>query len=160
MTIFKSVPSFSPCLTGEIYVDFLENELSALLENVYLREREELVCQYNGVSAFFDYSIRITPKYLVEHICGNFTEAEMWEAIRAAFFFSTITLEIAHRATRNIIRKAEICLQEWGRTSNNSCIKMQKWIGPTGIRFLKNAPYCLLQNGMEIIALYQFFATK
>ena len=57
-----------------------------------------------------DYSVGVTSKYLVEHICGNFTEAEMREAIRAAF--STITLEIAHRATRNIIRKAEICLQE------------------------------------------------
>jgi len=49
----------------------------------------------------------------------------MREAILATF--NTITLEIAYRVTRNIIRRAEICLQEREKkTSNNSCIKMQK----------------------------------
>ena len=41
------------------------------------------------------------------------TEAEMREAILAAF--NTITPEMAYRATRNIIRRAELCLRERGR---------------------------------------------
>ncbi|KYN18781.1 hypothetical protein ALC57_08895, partial [Trachymyrmex cornetzi] len=136
-----------PRLTGETYVDFLENELPALLEDVPLREREELIFQHDGAPAHFsrqarhvldtrypdrwmgrggpiiwparspdlnvlDYFIWGHIKDLVEHI-RNGTEAEAREAILAAF--NTITPEMAHRATRNITRRAEICLREGGR---------------------------------------------
>jgi len=51
---FQIGPFFlPPRLTGEIYVDFLENELLAFLEDVPLREREELIFQHDGASAHF-----------------------------------------------------------------------------------------------------------
>jgi len=43
----------------------------------------------------------------------NGTEAEVREAILAAF--DTITPEMAHRATRDIVRRAELCIRERGR---------------------------------------------
>ncbi|KYQ48387.1 hypothetical protein ALC60_12568 [Trachymyrmex zeteki] len=59
-----------------------------------------------------DYFIWGHIKNLVEHI-RNGTEAEAREAILAAF--NTITPEMAHRATRDITRRAEIYLRERGR---------------------------------------------
>jgi len=59
-----------------------------------------------------DYFIWGYIKDLVEHRRDS-TEAEVREAIRAAF--NTITPEMAYRATRNIIRRAELCLREEGR---------------------------------------------
>lgn len=51
-------------------------------------------------------------KNLIEHQ-RNGTENEVREAIVAAF--DTITPDMAHRATRNIVRRAELCIQERGR---------------------------------------------
>jgi len=59
-----------------------------------------------------DYFIWGYIKDLVEHRRDS-TEAEVREAIRAAF--NTITPEMAYRATRNITRRAELCLREEGR---------------------------------------------
>src|SRR5436190_4754 len=131
----------------EIYVNFLENELPALLEDVPLRDKVELIFQHDGAPAHFSRQVRrfldahyperwigrggpiIWParspdlnvldyfvwghiKDLVEHRRDS-TEAEMREAILAAF--DTITPEMAYRATRNIVRRAELCSQEQGR---------------------------------------------
>ena len=49
---------------------------------------------------------------LIEHRRDG-TEAEVREAILAAF--DTITPEMALSATRNIIRRTELCLRERGR---------------------------------------------
>jgi len=57
----------------------------------------------------FNYFVWGHIKDLIEHIRSD-NEAEMREAILATF--NTITLEIAYRLTRNIIRRAEICLRE------------------------------------------------
>ncbi|KYN04667.1 hypothetical protein ALC62_04460 [Cyphomyrmex costatus] len=138
---------FPPRLTGQTYAGFLENELPILLEDVPLREREELIFQHDGAPAHFsrlvrdvldtrypdrwmgrggpiiwparspdlnvlDYFVWGYVKDLVEHIRDG-TEAEAREAILAAF--NTITPEMAHRATRNITRRAELCLRERGR---------------------------------------------
>jgi len=51
-------------------------------------------------------------KDLIEHRRDS-GEAEVREAILAAF--TTITPEMAYHATRNIIRRAELCLRERGR---------------------------------------------
>jgi hypothetical protein len=59
-----------------------------------------------------DYFVWGYIKDLVEHRRDG-TEAEMREAILAAF--NAITPEMAHRATRNIIRRAELCVRERGR---------------------------------------------
>ncbi|XP_067214134.1 uncharacterized protein [Linepithema humile] len=55
-----------------------------------------------------DYFIWGYIKAAVEH-CRNGTEDEVREAIIAAF--NTITPDIAHRATRQIVRRADLCLQ-------------------------------------------------
>ena len=59
-----------------------------------------------------DYLVWGHIKDLVEHMRDS-TEAEVREAIFAAS--NTITPEMAYRATRNIVRKAELCLRERGR---------------------------------------------
>jgi len=60
-----------------------------------------------------DYFVWGHVKDLIEHRRdGN--EDENREAILAAF--NTITPEMAHRATDNIVRRAELCLRERGRT--------------------------------------------
>lgn len=51
-------------------------------------------------------------KSLIENY-RNGTANEVREAIVAAF--NTITPEMTHRATRNIIRRAELCIREGGR---------------------------------------------
>lgn len=51
-------------------------------------------------------------KNFIEHRRDG-TENEVREEIIAAF--NTITPEMAHRATRNIIRRAQLCVQERGR---------------------------------------------
>ena len=59
-----------------------------------------------------DYFLWGYIKGLVEHRRDG-TEAEVREAILAAF--NTITPEMAYRSTRNIIRRAELCVRERGR---------------------------------------------
>lgn len=59
-----------------------------------------------------DYFVWGHIKDLVEHRRDG-TEAEVREAILAAFV--TITPEMAYRATRNIVRRAELCSREQGR---------------------------------------------
>lgn len=59
-----------------------------------------------------DYFVWGHIKDLVEHRRDG-TEAEVREAILAAF--ATITPEMAYRATRNIVRRAELCSREQGR---------------------------------------------
>lgn len=59
-----------------------------------------------------DYFVWGHIKNLVEHRRDG-TEVEVREAILAAF--NTITPEMAYRATRNITRRAELCLRERGR---------------------------------------------
>ena len=51
-------------------------------------------------------------KSLIEHR-RNDRENEVREAILAAF--NTITPDMAHRATRDIVRRAEYCIREGGR---------------------------------------------
>ena len=59
-----------------------------------------------------DYFVWGHIKNLIEHRRDG-TEAEVREAILAAF--DTITPEMALSATRNIIRRAELCLRKRGR---------------------------------------------
>lgn len=59
-----------------------------------------------------DYFVWGYIKDLVEHKRGG-TEAEVREEILAAF--NTITPEMAYRATRDITRRAELCIREGGR---------------------------------------------
>lgn len=59
-----------------------------------------------------DYFVWGHIKAKVEHR-RNGTEAEVREAIIAAF--NTITPDMAHRATRQITRRAELCIREEGR---------------------------------------------
>jgi len=145
---FQIGPYFlPPRLTGDVYTRFLENELPALLKDIPLREREELIFQHDGAPAHFsrqardflnarypgkwmgrggpihwparspdlnvlDYFVWGHVKDLIEHRRdGN--EDEIREAILAAF--NAITPEMAHRATRNIARRADFCLRERGR---------------------------------------------
>jgi len=58
-----------------------------------------------------DYFLWGHIKSLVDHMRDG-TEAEAREAILAAF--DTITPEMAYRASRNINRRAELCLQNRG----------------------------------------------
>ena len=58
-----------------------------------------------------DYFVWGHIKNLIEHRRDG-TEAEVREAILAAF--NTITPEMAYRATRNIVRRAELCSREGG----------------------------------------------
>ncbi|EZA47970.1 hypothetical protein X777_14653, partial [Ooceraea biroi] len=51
-------------------------------------------------------------KNVIEHQ-RNGTENEVREAIVAAF--NTITPDMAHRATRDIVRRADLCVRERGR---------------------------------------------
>lgn len=56
---FQIGPYFlPPRLNGAIYAEFLENELPALLEDVPLREREELIFQHDGAPAHFSRQAR------------------------------------------------------------------------------------------------------
>jgi len=92
-----------------------------------------------------DYFIYI--KNLVEHKRDS-TEVEVREAIRAAF--NTVTPEMAYRATRNITRRAELCLREEGKTLNNFCIKCKKsGLDLLGIPLKKNASCYLPQGGND-----------
>lgn len=59
-----------------------------------------------------DYFVWGHIKAKVEHVRDG-TEAEVREAIVAAF--NTITPDMVHRATRQIVRRAELCVQERGR---------------------------------------------
>lgn len=59
-----------------------------------------------------DYFVWGHVKDLVEH-CRDATEEEVQEAILVAF--ASITPEMAHRATRDIVRRAEFCSREHGR---------------------------------------------
>lgn len=59
-----------------------------------------------------DYFIWGHVKTLVEH-CRDRTEDEVREAIVEAF--NSITPDMVHRATQQIVRRAELCLQERGR---------------------------------------------
>ncbi|XP_067209021.1 uncharacterized protein, partial [Linepithema humile] len=140
-------PYFFPSrLNGDIYAEFLQNELPVLLADVPLNMRVQLIYQHDGASANFRRRVRdllnahyperwigrggpITwpprspdlnvlnffvwgyVKSLIKN-CGNGTENEVREAIIAAF--NTITPDMAHRATRDIIRRAEFCIQERG----------------------------------------------
>ena len=138
---------FPPRLNGQLYADFIENQLPILLEDVPLDVRAELIFQHDGAPAHFQRQVRnrlniqfperwmgrggpiIWPprspdlnvldyfvwghiKSLVEHLRDG-TEEEVCEGIVAAF--DTITPDMANRATRNIIQRAEICIQEGGR---------------------------------------------
>ncbi|EZA59729.1 hypothetical protein X777_16378 [Ooceraea biroi] len=51
-------------------------------------------------------------KNVIEHQ-RNGTENEVREAIVAAI--NTITPDMAHRATRDIVRRADLCIRERGR---------------------------------------------
>ncbi|KYN15664.1 hypothetical protein ALC57_12167, partial [Trachymyrmex cornetzi] len=153
---------------------FLENELPALFEDVPLRKREELIFQYDGAPAHFSRQVRnvldtcypnrwmdrgdliIWParspdlnvfdyfvwghiKNLVEHLRDD-TEAEMREAILAAF--NIITPETALRA--KLLEEPKSVYENEDGTSNNSCIKMQERIRPTGnttLKKMRNAIY-------------------
>ena len=59
-----------------------------------------------------DYFVWGYVKDKVEHM-RNSTEAEVREAILAAF--NNITPDMVHRATRQIIRRAQLCLDARGR---------------------------------------------
>jgi len=145
---FQIGPYFlPPRLNGELYADFLINELPVLLENVPLRARETLIFQHDGAPAHFSRRVReilnerfpdrwmgrggpiIWParspdlnvldyfiwghiKALVEHVRDS-SENEVRDAILAAF--RTITPDMVQRATQQIVRRAELCLQARGK---------------------------------------------
>ncbi|XP_067207843.1 uncharacterized protein [Linepithema humile] len=135
-----------PHLNGQIYAEFLQNELPILLENVPLHVRAELIYQHDGAPAHYsrqarqilnalfpekwmgrggpvtwptrspdlnvlDYFVWGHIKNLVEYRRDS-TEDVVREAILAAF--NTITPDMAHRATRNIVRRAELCIEQQG----------------------------------------------
>ncbi|EZA53841.1 hypothetical protein X777_06645 [Ooceraea biroi] len=136
-----------PRLTGQLYAEFLANQLPALLEDVPLDVRAELIFQHDGAPAHFSRQVRnlldarfpdrwmgrggpiIWPARspdlnVLDYFVWGYiktaiedrrdgTEQEVREAIVAAF--DTITPDMAHRATRNITRRAEICVREGGR---------------------------------------------
>jgi len=115
--------------------------LPALLEDIPLREHEELIFQHDGAPAQFSRQARdiLNARYpgkwmgrgpihspnlnmldcfvwdhvkdLIEHMHDS-NEDVIREAILAAF--NAITSEMAHRATRNIARRADCCLRERG----------------------------------------------
>ena len=124
-----------------MYIIILENELSALFEDIFLRERDELIFQHDAPVHFsrqvrnvlhvlsgrwvevaqsfnrpWSPDLNVLNYFVWSHI-KNLVEhirrikAEMREAILAAF----ITTEMAHRAMRNITRRVEICLRERGK---------------------------------------------
>ena len=105
-----------------------------------------------------DYFVWGHIKNLIEHRRDG-TEAEVREAILAAF--DTITPEMALSATRNIIRRAELCLQERGRSnSNNSYIKSKSRLNLVGIPLKKSALCYLPQGSVETIAYFLFRETE
>jgi hypothetical protein len=145
---FQIGPYFlPPRLNGQIYADFLENQLPILLEDVPYQARADMIFQHDGAPAHFSRQVRqflnarfpdrwmgrggpITwpprcpdlnvldyflwghVKALIEHRRDG-TVHEVRDAIVAAF--NTITPEMVQRATRNITRRAELCLRERGR---------------------------------------------
>ncbi|XP_066600036.1 histone-lysine N-methyltransferase SETMAR-like [Prorops nasuta] len=138
---------FPPKLDGEKYVEFLQEQLPLLLEDVPLLVRENMIFQHDGAPAHFHRNTRttldaqfpdrwmgrggpitwparspdLTPldfflwghiKNLVENERGG-REEEVRAAIIAAF--QTLTSDMVHRATRDIVRRAELCVQQRGR---------------------------------------------
>ena len=134
-------------LNGNIYLDFLENQLPRLLEEVPLHLRTQMIFQHDGAPPHYSRRVRdflniqypdrwigrggpITwpprspdlnildffvwgyVKSLVEY-CRDNREDQVREAIVAAF--NTITPDMAHRATHNVVSRAELCIQEGGR---------------------------------------------
>jgi len=148
VTNFQIGPYFLPAhLNGQRYAEFINDELSILLEHIPLRERETLIFQHDGAPAHYsrrvreilnrrfpdrwigrggpiawparspdlnvlDYFVWGYIKTLVEHKRDG-TANEVRDEIIAAF--QTITPDMAHRATRQIFRRAEACLQMQGR---------------------------------------------
>lgn len=55
---FKLVPISFRHLTGEIYAEFLENDLLVLLEDVPLHEQEHLIFQHDGDPVHFSHAVR------------------------------------------------------------------------------------------------------
>ncbi|RLU25697.1 hypothetical protein DMN91_001854 [Ooceraea biroi] len=136
-----------PRLTGQLYAELLANQLPALLEDVPLDVRAELIFQHDGAPAHFSrqvrnlldarfpdrwmgrggpiiWPVRSPDLNVLDYFVWGYikpaiedrrdgTEQEVREAIVAAF--DTITPDMAHRATRNITRRAEICVREGGR---------------------------------------------
>ncbi|XP_066585439.1 uncharacterized protein [Prorops nasuta] len=138
---------FPPKLDGEKYVEFLQEQLTLLLEDVPLLVRKNMIFQHDGAPAHFHRNTRttldaqfpdrwmgrggpitwparspdLTPldfflwghiKNLVENERGG-REEEVRAAIIAAF--QTLTSDMVHRATRDIVRRAELCVQQRGR---------------------------------------------
>ncbi|XP_066600978.1 uncharacterized protein [Prorops nasuta] len=136
-----------PRLNGEKYLQFVEEQLPQLLEDVPLFVRESMIFQHDGAPAHFHRNVRtildarfpdrwmgrggpitwpalspeLTPldfflwghiKRLVEKWRES-SESEVRDAIAAAF--QTLTPDMVHRATRDIVRRAELCLQSRGR---------------------------------------------
>ncbi|EFN80538.1 hypothetical protein EAI_08241, partial [Harpegnathos saltator] len=136
---------FPQRLTGRIYRQLSENALPVLLANMPLIIRVQLIYQYDGAPAHFcrkvlevlnaqfldrwmgrggriiwpawspdvnvlDFFVWGHTKSLIEH---QRTKNEVLEAIVAAF--DTITADMAHRATRNIVHRSELCIRERGR---------------------------------------------
>lgn len=145
---FQIGPYFlPPRLNGNIYANFLENELPVLLEDLPLLMREDMIFQHDGAPAHssrracavlnarfpdkwmgrggpiiwparspdlnvLDYFVWGYIKDLIEHR-RNDAEDDVRRAIIVAF--NTITPEMAHRATRDIVRRVELCSREQGR---------------------------------------------
>ncbi|KYN30080.1 hypothetical protein ALC57_00457 [Trachymyrmex cornetzi] len=129
-----------PRLNAQAYGEFITNDLPRLLEDVPLHVRQTLIYQHDGAPAemldarfperwigrdgpiiwpprspdlnVLDYFIWGHIKQLIEHRRDN-QEHEVREAIIAAF--DTITPDMAHRATRQIVRRAELFVQARGR---------------------------------------------
>ncbi|XP_014475432.1 PREDICTED: uncharacterized protein LOC106744850 [Dinoponera quadriceps] len=137
-----------PLVNATIYADFLNNHLPALLSDVPLDVRRELIFHHDGPpQCHFHRQVRdiLNMRYpdrwigrggpitwpaqspdlnvlhfflwryvedLIKQRC-NSTENEVRDAITAAF--DNITPDIACRATRDIIRRADLCIRERGR---------------------------------------------
>lgn len=144
---FQIGPCFLPSpLNGEVYADFIENQLPVLLADVPLCTRARLIFQHDGSPVHFCREVRdildaryperwmaqggpiswpaCSPDLSVHDFIWNYVkdliehrrddkEHEMREAILAAF--DSITPEMAHLATRDVIQRAEFCIEEGGR---------------------------------------------
>ncbi|XP_066601289.1 uncharacterized protein [Prorops nasuta] len=136
-----------PRLNGEVYADFLREQLGVLLEDVPLHVWNNLIFQHDGAPPHYRLNVRSTlndmfPErwmgrggpitwparspdlnpldfFLWGHVKAlvedwrNGTEEQVRDAIVAAF--RSITPDMVHRATRNIVRRSELCSEQNGR---------------------------------------------
>ncbi|XP_066600983.1 histone-lysine N-methyltransferase SETMAR-like [Prorops nasuta] len=121
-----------PRLNGNVYAEFLENELGVLLENVPLKVQKEIIFQHDGAPAHYrwigrgepiawpprspdltplDFFLWVHIKNLGEPRRGG-TEDEVRNTILESF--KSLTPDMVQKATRILKRRAEVCLNVKG----------------------------------------------